>query len=223
MSETNVFENIENVLLRIEEIKRRFGVRDRSRTAGAKPQVFTPADVPGNGSFERVLETQTDATGKSASAVERSSEAPRGPRFQSAAEPQLSFNRYDDIIEAASDEFRIPQPLIRAVIQQESGFDSSAVSKKGAMGLMQLMPDTAQVLGVEDPYDARQNIFGGTRYLNDLLEFYGGNLNRALAAYNAGPHRVGEEIPYIPETRNFVESVIRYYDDFSRYTDGEVE
>ena len=85
------------------------------------------------------------------------------------------------------------------------------------------MPDTAQVLGVEDPYDARQNIFGGTRYLNDLLEFYGGNLNRALAAYNAGPHRVGEEIPYIPETRNFVESVIRYYDDFSRYTDGEVE
>jgi len=107
------------------------------------------------------------------------------------------------------------------VIQQESDFKEDAVSKKGAQGLMQLMPGTAGLLGVEDPFDAEENIFGGTRYLRELIDLYGGNLNKALAAYNAGPNRVGDTIPRIPETVNYIRSVLDYYNQFSKSKESE--
>jgi soluble lytic murein transglycosylase len=103
--------------------------------------------------------------------------------------------------------------LVRAIIRAESSFDASAVSRKGAMGLMQLMPRTARSLNLTNPYDPQQNIAGGVKYLRHLLDRFDGNVPLALAAYNAGESRVFREsrIPRISETREYVRRVLRYY------------
>lgn len=103
--------------------------------------------------------------------------------------------------------------LVRAVIQVESGGQTMALSHKGAMGLMQLMPATARQLSVEDPYDAEQNVSGGTRYLSWMLDLFNGNLELALSGYNAGPEAVNRYggIPPYAETRSYVEKVLRIY------------
>jgi len=100
--------------------------------------------------------------------------------------------------------------LLHAVIEQESSYLPCAVSPKGAQGLMQLMPGTAAELGIADPFDPRENVGGGARYLKQLLVKYEGNLPLALAAYNAGPGRVdaARSIPAIPETMNYVEQIL---------------
>ena len=96
----------------------------------------------------------------------------------------------DSIFEEASALYQIPSKLLRAVAKAESGFNPKAVSKAGAMGVMQLMPGTARSLGVSDPYNARQNILGGAKYLKQNLDRFGGDVSLALAAYNAGPGSV---------------------------------
>jgi soluble lytic murein transglycosylase-like protein len=103
--------------------------------------------------------------------------------------------------------------LIKAIIRAESGFDQFATSAKGAQGLMQLMPETARDLRVGNPYNAAQNINGGTRYFKKLLDTYEGDLSRSLAAYNAGPGRVAKKgpLPRIKETITYVQRVTRYY------------
>lgn len=124
---------------------------------------------------------------------------------------------YSGIIEQASQRFGVEGPLIKAVIKAESNFDSSAVSSKGAQGLMQLMPQTAEEVEVEDPFSAEENIFGGTRYLGQLMKRFEGDKRLALAAYNAGPERVESYngIPPFPETEAFVERVLKYYRFYS--------
>jgi soluble lytic murein transglycosylase len=123
---------------------------------------------------------------------------------------------YERYIEAAARKHGISSALIKAVIKAESDFNPLAVSKSGACGLMQLMPETAKDLGVVDPFDVRQNIFGGTRYLKKLLVQFKGSLPLALAAYNAGPTKVqaNNSIPQIPETKKFVSRVMRYIDQY---------
>lgn len=118
----------------------------------------------------------------------------------------------DKIFEEASSMYGVPLNLVKAVAKAESNFNASAVSKAGAIGVMQLMPSTARSLGVSDPYDARQNIMGGTKYLRENLDRFGGNVSLALAAYNAGPNSVQKYggIPPYKETQNYVKTVTSY-------------
>ena len=119
-------------------------------------------------------------------------------------------------VQKAAEKYNLPPELINAVIRAESNFEVRAVSSAGAQGLMQLMPATAKELGVKNPFDIEQNVDGGARYLRQMLDRFGGNLRKALAAYNAGPGtvcRYDGRVPY-PETRQYVQRVLR----FSRQT-----
>ena len=119
----------------------------------------------------------------------------------------------DSIFEEASALYQIPSKLLRAVAKAESGFNPKAVSKAGAMGVKQLMPGTARSLGVSDPYNARQNILGGAKYLKQNLNRFGGDVSLALAAYNAGPGSVTKYggIPPYKETQNYVKKIMADY------------
>lgn len=123
---------------------------------------------------------------------------------------------YSSIINEAAGKYDVDAHLIKAVIMAESSFDPNAVSKKGARGLMQLMPETAVDMQVEDPFDPEENIFGGTKYLRQLLETFNHDKKLALAAYNAGPKRVKDynSVPPISETEHFVGKVLKYYRKF---------
>ncbi|MBL7224495.1 MAG: lytic transglycosylase domain-containing protein [Desulfobacteraceae bacterium] len=118
---------------------------------------------------------------------------------------------YLTIIKDAASKNELVKSLILAVIKVESGFDSQAVSRKGAMGLMQLMPGTASDLGVTNPFDPEQNIFGGAKYLSDCVKTFK-DLRLALAAYNAGPGKVAKlkRVPMIQETQKYVKDIIYY-------------
>jgi soluble lytic murein transglycosylase-like protein len=117
------------------------------------------------------------------------------------------------MIREVSARYNVDPALIRAVIETESNWNSSAISRKGALGLMQLVPGTARQLGVNNAFDPRQNLDGGVRYLHTLLERYNGDLDRALAAYNAGPGAVDRArgIPQFRETREYVRKVTDSY------------
>jgi soluble lytic murein transglycosylase-like protein len=119
------------------------------------------------------------------------------------------------VVASASGHYRLDPDLVNSVIKAESGFNTRAVSPKGAQGLMQLMPGTASQLGVPNAFDPRANVEGGTKYLRELLERYDFDLVKALAAYNAGPQRVEQYrgVPPYYETRAYVARIVR---DFNK-------
>ncbi len=126
--------------------------------------------------------------------------------------PRSVDNNIELSIEKASIKYDLPSDLIKAVIKAESDFQVKAESSAGALGLMQLMPATAEELGVKDPFDIDQNIDGGTRYLRNMMDRFGNDPRKALAAYNAGPgtvERYNGKVPY-KETRHYVERVLKY-------------
>lgn len=136
------------------------------------------------------------------------------PALSAPARPACDAVRPSDIepvIHRAAQREGLAPALLRAVISKESAWYPCALSPKGAQGLMQLMPATADMLGVNDPFDPEQNIDGGARFLGDLLGRYNGNLALALAAYNAGPGTVDEAggVPRIPETVDYVGWIMR--------------
>jgi soluble lytic murein transglycosylase-like protein len=123
------------------------------------------------------------------------------------------YTRYDDHIRQAAALYQIPEALVRAVIRIESDYDPEAISQVGAEGLMQLMPATARGMGVENSFDPRQNIFGGTRYLRILANRFAGDLVRTLASYHAGPMAVIKYrgVPPYRTTQRYVRLVLRRY------------
>ena len=159
-----------------------------------KNGVMTFTNVPTHTGFRRVLKESN------------------GPGI--AASP-LNFS-YDSLIRTASGRYRIDADLIRAIIKTESDFNAAARSQKGAMGLMQLMPDTARLHNVVNAYDPGENVEGGVRHFKMLLDRYQGNLELSLAAYNAGSAAVEKHqgIPPFAETREYVRRVLRFYDSY---------
>jgi soluble lytic murein transglycosylase-like protein len=145
----------------------------------------------------------------SSTTVRKTSYQVRRPSSYSAYKTPCNFDPY--IAEAAR-KHGVSFSLIKAVIRAESNFDPYAVSSAGACGLMQLMPGTARDLGISDPFDPRENILGGTRYLGELLNQFRGSVPMAVAAYNAGPGRVMavNGIPRIDETQSYVRRVLRF-------------
>ena len=139
----------------------------------------------------------------------------RGGVRRASVQPRLT-KAYDPAIKRASRQHGVAPGLVKAVIAAESGFDPEAISRKGAQGLMQLMPGTAESMGVADALDPWQNIDGGTRYLSQMIERFPGELHLALAAYNAGPEAVKRHrgVPPYEETRTYVRRVLRYYEKY---------
>jgi len=134
--------------------------------------------------------------------------------------PTLYIKDYTEQIQKASEKYGIESSLIKAVIHAESAFNHRAVSSKGAQGLMQLMPYTADELSVDDPYDPEDNIFGGTKYLSLLMDRFDNDKQLAIAAYNAGPESVEsyKGVPPYEETKNFVKKVMKYYNEYKTGT-----
>jgi soluble lytic murein transglycosylase-like protein len=126
-----------------------------------------------------------------------------------STEFRLAPSAYDHLIQEAAERYKLDPALIRAVITVESGFDPLAVSEAGAQGLMQLMPDLAEELGVKDSFDPRENIMAGSRYLGYLMDVHKGNEALALASYNAGPSMVDRYhgVPPFEETQRYVKSI----------------
>lgn len=130
----------------------------------------------------------------------------------------FSKRHINTIIERAAYTFAIDVALIKAVIKAESNFNSKAVSHAGAMGLMQLMPKTADILKVSDPFDPKENIYGGVRYLKKLLKLFDGDVRLSLAAYNAGRSSVLKYggIPPYKETKEYVKKVLSYFGKYKK-------
>jgi soluble lytic murein transglycosylase len=162
------------------------------RTARDGTTVFT--NIQPNPSLQRVALTQPMA-------------------YESPRQPAADYGTYSQEIAEAAARYAVPERLIWAVIRAESGFDPRAVSPRGARGLMQLMPETAAILGVRDPFNPRENIHGGARHLRGMMERFRYDLPLAIAAYNAGERPVVSYrgIPPYPETREYVARVLRYY------------
>lgn len=162
------------------------------------------SNIPTSDSFEfYVSEPKMQQDSGAASAVEGM-----------ASLPIDRPTKFDAFIYEASERYGIPASLIKAIIKVESDFVPNAVSRAGACGLMQIMPLTAQELGLADVFDPRENILGGARYLKRMLSEFGNDLTLALAAYNAGPTRVAaiNDVPRIKETQDYVVKVLKCYD-----------
>lgn len=182
-------------------------IRDRVKAIG---QRFAPNPVPestSQGRFVDVLDG-TRSERRDPEPVSHVREV-QGVPGQREALPGRSELALDEIVRRKSRQYGVDEALVRSVIEMESGGNPRAVSKAGARGLMQLMPATARMLGVDDSFDPEQNVDGGVRYLREMLERYGGDETRALAAYHSGPGNVDRYggVPPFPAVRHYVKCV----------------
>ena len=184
-----MIEDMYNVMSRINDIKSRFGL---NKSASA------PVAAEKNHTFQNMTDQAINAM---------------NGRFDIYEDGNITKTDIDKIINYYSKKKGVPASLIRSVIQAESDFKPDAISPKGAMGLMQLMPETAMGLGVENPFNPEENIRGGVSLLKSLLDNYKGDYKLALAAYNAGSGNVDKAggIPDFKETREYVKKVMDLY------------
>lgn len=199
-SNDNLLSDMNKVQQRITQIEDRFNIKH-----------FAPQNVVDfQQTLTKQLKNETDGnenagvkkSGKLANTIDAAS-------TQGSPAPQ----QIADLIRKSAAKYGIDAKLLSAVAEAESNYHPDAVSSAGAVGVMQLMPDTAAGLGVTDPYDAQQNIDGGAKYLKELLNDFGGNVRDAVAAYNAGPQAVKEYngVPPYSETQNYVNHVLDLY------------
>lgn len=179
-----------------------------AQAAGTHPKIYTFVDedgvrhftdVPDNNRYRLLVLSPNERTQS-------------GDHYDAALLARAT--RYDSIIEKAAQSNAVEPNLLRAVIVVESGFNSQAISKRGAIGLMQLMPATASRFGVSNPFDPRENVHAGARYLKFLIDRFGHDIRLALAAYNAGEEAVdrnGGQIPPFSETMAYVPKVLKIY------------
>ncbi len=188
-----MMEGMHAVMQRIHELRQRFGLSRREE-----------APSPGEGDFSNRIALHLGSGGPLGGVP--------GVHGDSAG-GEMTSAAIRDIVRDHSARNRISPNLVNAIIETESGYDTRAVSPRGAMGLMQLMPDVAHNLGVENPFEPEENIRGGVALLRRLLDKYGGDYTKALAAYNAGEGAVDRSggVPNYPETREYVDRVIRTY------------
>lgn len=181
-------------------------------SASAPAQITSVTDVSGRRLF---VNSEPTTVVKLAPAKPQTIYMSAEMAFLGKNRPALSLDRdgVDKLVREASERYRVDPALVRAVIQTESNWNVSAYSRKGAMGLMQLIPTTAQRFGANDAFNPKQNVDAGVRYLSTLLERYNGNLDLALAAYNAGEGAVDRAhgIPAFRETRSYVQRVQEAY------------
>lgn len=191
----SIFERIRQINMKMQDIQVKFGALDEQAQQ-------TPTTLTTGANFSSILNSIQEIEGIDNLVEIRNSDIE-------------GFSKY---IDEAAQAYNLEPALIKAVIHQESGFNPKAVSKVGARGLMQLMPGTADSLGVIDSFDPRENILGGSRYLKGLLEHFGGDISLALAAYNAGPGSVEKYrgIPPYRETQNYVKSVLALYERYNK-------
>ena len=200
------FNGIQQVQQRISEIQKRFGI--------VQPPIS-------NGqSFQQELNSELQKVSKEPAAVGSGREAARQqagsmPGTAAAAVSVPAAQPTDDeslMIQSAATKYGVDPKLVSAVAEAESGGNQSAVSDAGAIGVMQLMPETAAALGV-NPYDEQQNIEGGAKYLKQMLDSFGGDVKKAVAAYNAGAQAVRDYqgVPPYRETQNYVNKVLDLY------------
>ena len=185
-------EGVYSCMERISEIKKRFGLMNENAKTNQS------AEVDGSeGDLKRTFsEILSDRTGVS-----------------SSQQGNLSKDDIENLIEKISIKEGVSPSLVKAVVENESSYNTMAVSPKGAMGLMQLMPETAKELGVNNSFSAEENIEGGVKYLKGLLNKYQWDYKKALAAYNAGPKLVDSYngVPPIKETAEYVKRVLNSY------------
>ncbi|MBR2216286.1 MAG: lytic transglycosylase domain-containing protein [Selenomonadaceae bacterium] len=206
-------ENIQNIKNRIAEIEQQFGVNNLSRgqqfgqilaekMKAKTAEINAAADITGVNAVNQ--------TGKAAATA--ASTAPEGQVIRTMADLPTGDANLEQMIDAAAKKYHVDPKLVSAVAEVESGGNQSAISPVGAIGVMQLMPDTAASLGV-DPFDKQQNIEGGAKYLRQMLDTFGGDMKKAIAAYNAGPGAVKDYggVPPYSETQNYVSKVLDIY------------
>lgn len=171
--------------------------------------------------FENVLQAASTAieavTQKTESASTSAASSSQAPASATSSNSLGCPDELDTYFQKASATYGVDVNLLKSIAKAESSFQTDAVSKSGAMGVMQLMPATASGLGVSDAYNAEQNIMGGSKYIAQLLEQYNGDTSLALAAYNAGSNNVDKYggIPPFTETQNYVKKVLSYYESAS--------
>lgn len=202
----SIHNRISSIQMRMQEIQSKFGSSPISSMPAAYSNLQQAGmQAPGAASgvtFEKILASKMEETSSGAAASNV-----KNLTLSSKA------SDYDSIVNEASQKYGVDAKFIKAIIQQESGFNPNATSWCGAMGLMQLMPETAKGLGVKNGYDPSDNVMGGVKYIKEQLDRFNGDKKLALAAYNAGPGAVQKHggIPPYKETQNYVKNIMGMY------------